>query len=103
MATDVELRPQVYRDPRPPEYFAPFHQRVRAREPDAMYEVARVLTVTHAIVKVACIVDHADLNFAQRVAQRIANIIGSRRARARRFNHQDAKPTHFDRVRQQSM
>ena len=50
MATDVELRPQVYRDPRPPEYFAPFHQRVRAREPDAMYEVARVLTVTHAIV-----------------------------------------------------
>lgn len=50
MASDVELKPQVYRDPRPPEYFAPFHQRVRAGEPDAVYEVARVLTVTHAIV-----------------------------------------------------
>ena len=50
MASDVELKPQVYRDPRPTEYFAPFHQRVRAGEPDAVYEVARVLTVTHAIV-----------------------------------------------------
>ncbi|MGN6169421.1 MAG: lysophospholipid acyltransferase family protein [Solirubrobacteraceae bacterium] len=50
MASDVELKPQVYRDSRPPEYFAPFHQRARAREPDAVYEVARVLTVTHALV-----------------------------------------------------
>ena len=50
MPSDVELKPQVYRDPRPPEYFAPFHQRIRAQEPDAVYEVARVLTVTHAIV-----------------------------------------------------
>jgi 1-acyl-sn-glycerol-3-phosphate acyltransferase len=50
MASDMELKPQVYRDTRPPEYFAPFHQRVRAGEPDAVYEVARVLTVTHALV-----------------------------------------------------
>lgn len=50
MTADVELRPQVYRDPRPAEYFAAFHERVRAGEPDAVYEVARVLTVTHAIV-----------------------------------------------------
>ena len=50
MTTDVELKPQVYRDPRPAEYFAPFHQRVRAQEPDAVYEVARVFTVTHALV-----------------------------------------------------
>lgn len=50
MASDVELKPQVYRDPRPPEYFAPFHQRVRAQEPDAVYEVARVFTVGHALI-----------------------------------------------------
>ena len=49
MASDVELKPQVYRDPRPPEYFGPFHERVRAHEPEAkVYEVTRVLTVLHA-------------------------------------------------------
>lgn len=51
MATDVELKPQVYRDPRPAEYFAPFHQRVRSREPEPkVYEVTRVLTVLHALI-----------------------------------------------------
>lgn len=51
MTSDVELKPQVYRDPRPPEYFAPFHQRVRTREPEAkVYEVVRVLTVIHALI-----------------------------------------------------
>ena len=51
MTTDVELKPQVYRDPRPAEYFAPFHQRVRTREPEAkVYEVVRLLTVMHALI-----------------------------------------------------
>lgn len=51
MSSDVELKPQVYRDPRPPEYFAPFHERVRAREPEAkVYEVTRVLTVMNALI-----------------------------------------------------
>jgi 1-acyl-sn-glycerol-3-phosphate acyltransferase len=51
MTTDVELKPQVYRDPRPAEYFAPFHQRVRTREPEAkVFEVVRVLTVMHALI-----------------------------------------------------
>ena len=51
MTTDVELKPQVYRDPRPAEYFAPFHQRVRPREPEAkVYEVVRALTVMHALI-----------------------------------------------------
>jgi 1-acyl-sn-glycerol-3-phosphate acyltransferase len=50
MTTDVELKPQVYRDPRPPEYFAPFHERVRAGPPRNTYEVARVFTVMHALV-----------------------------------------------------
>jgi 1-acyl-sn-glycerol-3-phosphate acyltransferase len=51
MASDVELKPQVYRDPRPAEYFERFHERVRSREPEAkVYEVARVLTVLHALI-----------------------------------------------------
>jgi 1-acyl-sn-glycerol-3-phosphate acyltransferase len=47
---DVELKPQQYRDPRPAEYFAPYHARVRAGEPDAMYEIVRIVTVLHALV-----------------------------------------------------
>ena len=49
MSTDVGLKPQVYKDPRPAEYFARFHDRVRAGEPDKVYEVARVFTVSNAI------------------------------------------------------
>jgi 1-acyl-sn-glycerol-3-phosphate acyltransferase len=48
---DVELKPQVYRDPRPKEYFDQFHERVRAHEPEAkVYEIVRVLTVLHALI-----------------------------------------------------
>ena len=48
---DVELKPQVYKDPRPPEYFQPFHERVRTREPEAKsYEIVRILTVLHALI-----------------------------------------------------
>jgi 1-acyl-sn-glycerol-3-phosphate acyltransferase len=48
---DVELKPQVYRDPRPKEYFDQFHELVRSREPEAkVYEVTRVLTVLHAVL-----------------------------------------------------
>ena len=51
MASDVELKAQVYRDPRPAEYFARFHERVRSREPEAkVYEVTRVLTVLNALI-----------------------------------------------------
>jgi 1-acyl-sn-glycerol-3-phosphate acyltransferase len=48
--TDVELKPQVYKDPRPKEYFDPFHARVRSHEPEAVYEFVRVLTVLHALI-----------------------------------------------------
>ena len=41
---DVELKPQVYKDPRPKEYFDQFHQRVRNGEPEPIYEVVRVST-----------------------------------------------------------
>ncbi len=48
---DVELKPQVYKDPRPTEYFDRFHERVRSREPEPqVYELTRVLTVLHALI-----------------------------------------------------
>jgi 1-acyl-sn-glycerol-3-phosphate acyltransferase len=47
---DVELKPQVYKDPRPKEYFDRFHARVRDHEPEPIYEVVRVLTMLHALI-----------------------------------------------------
>src|SRR4030081_1517802 len=47
---DVELKPQVYKDPRPKEYFDRFHERVRNREPEPIYEVVRIVTVMHALI-----------------------------------------------------
>ncbi len=48
---DVELRPQVYKDQRPQEYFDRFHELVRSKEPEAkVYEVVRVLTVLHSLI-----------------------------------------------------
>ena len=49
--TPPELAPikaQVYKDPRPKEYFDRFHERSRTREPDWVYEVVRMLTSTYA-------------------------------------------------------
>jgi 1-acyl-sn-glycerol-3-phosphate acyltransferase len=39
-----KMRDQVYKDPRPAEYFDRFHERSRTREPDAVYELVRVVT-----------------------------------------------------------
>jgi 1-acyl-sn-glycerol-3-phosphate acyltransferase len=48
---DVELKPQIYRDPRPKEYFDQFHARVRDHEPEAkVYEIVRITTVLHALI-----------------------------------------------------
>ncbi len=38
-----DLKPQVYKDPRPAEYFDRFHERSRTREPDWIYDLARVI------------------------------------------------------------
>jgi 1-acyl-sn-glycerol-3-phosphate acyltransferase len=47
---DVELKPQVYKDPRPKEYFDHFHELVRSEEPEAkVYETVRVATVLWAL------------------------------------------------------
>lgn len=40
---DAELKPQVYKDPRPPEYFEPYHARVRDHGPEWIYDVVRVV------------------------------------------------------------
>ncbi|MFL5862390.1 MAG: lysophospholipid acyltransferase family protein [Solirubrobacteraceae bacterium] len=48
---DVEIKPQRYKDDRPPEFFDGFHARVRAGEPEAhVYEIVRIATVLHALI-----------------------------------------------------
>src|SRR5215210_6271984 len=42
------MKAQVYKDPRPKEYFDRFHERARSRKPDAVYEVVRALTSMYA-------------------------------------------------------
>jgi 1-acyl-sn-glycerol-3-phosphate acyltransferase len=44
----ASMREQVYFDPRPKEYFDRFHERARTREPDATYEVTRLLMSMYA-------------------------------------------------------
>jgi 1-acyl-sn-glycerol-3-phosphate acyltransferase len=50
-ATPPDLAPmkaQVYKDPRPKEYFDRFHERSRTREPDWVYEAVRMVTSLYA-------------------------------------------------------
>ncbi len=48
---DVELRPQVYKDPRPKELFDRYHALVRDHEPEAkVYEIVRASTVLWALL-----------------------------------------------------
>ena len=50
MPADVEIKPQVYKDPRPKEYFDRFHELTRAHGPEAkVYEVVRVITALYSI------------------------------------------------------
>jgi 1-acyl-sn-glycerol-3-phosphate acyltransferase len=42
------MRAQVYKDPRPKEYFDRFHERSRTREPDWVYGVVRTVTAIYA-------------------------------------------------------
>jgi 1-acyl-sn-glycerol-3-phosphate acyltransferase len=39
----ADLKPQVYKDPRPAEYFDRFHERSRTHEPDWVYDLARII------------------------------------------------------------
>src|SRR4051794_5976976 len=45
-----EIKPQVYKDPRPAEYFARFHERARSREPDWVYDVVRPILTPPAML-----------------------------------------------------
>src|SRR5918997_2561853 len=42
------IKAQVYRDPRPKEFFDGFHARTRARRPDWVYEIVRTVTSLYA-------------------------------------------------------
>jgi 1-acyl-sn-glycerol-3-phosphate acyltransferase len=42
------MKEQVYKDPRPKEYFDRFHERARTRDPDPMYELVRTVVTTVA-------------------------------------------------------
>jgi 1-acyl-sn-glycerol-3-phosphate acyltransferase len=48
MSDLAPMREQVYADPRPKEHFDRFHERARTREPDWVYELARVITSLYA-------------------------------------------------------
>src|SRR6201994_1759783 len=49
MSTDVQIKPQVYKDERPAEYFEQFHERTRSGPPEWIYEVVRGATVLVAL------------------------------------------------------
>lgn len=44
----VKMKPQVYRDPRPKEYFDRFHARTRTKKPDAVYEIVRIAVTLYS-------------------------------------------------------
>ena len=46
----AKMKEQVYKDPRPKEYFDRFHARSRTREPDWVYELVRLCTTLYAFV-----------------------------------------------------
>jgi 1-acyl-sn-glycerol-3-phosphate acyltransferase len=46
----ASMKAQVYKDPRPKEYFDRFHERARTRDPDWVYGAVRVLTSIYAWV-----------------------------------------------------
>jgi len=57
MSELAPIREQVYKDPRPREYFERFHARARTREPDWIYEATRVITSIYAytLLRTRCI------------------------------------------------
>jgi len=44
------VKEQVYKDPRPAEYFTRFHERARTRRPDWVYELVRLLLVPYVAI-----------------------------------------------------
>jgi 1-acyl-sn-glycerol-3-phosphate acyltransferase len=54
---DQGLKPQVYKDPRPAEYFTRFHERTRTKRPDWVYELVRLVLTPYLflIYRARCI------------------------------------------------
>src|SRR5206468_12445717 len=50
----ADIKPQVYKDDRPAEYFTRFHERNRRRGPDWVYRLARVLLTPLTILFYRC-------------------------------------------------
>ena len=44
-----QLKPQVYKDPRPAEHFTRFHARTRAKRPNWMYEAVRLVLTPYLL------------------------------------------------------
>src|ERR687886_2351722 len=44
------LKPQVYKDDRPAEYFTRFHERARSRRPDWVYKLVRILLTPYLVL-----------------------------------------------------
>jgi 1-acyl-sn-glycerol-3-phosphate acyltransferase len=53
----MSLKPQVYKDDRPAEYFTRFHDRVRRGRPDMMYQLVRMVLTPYLLLthRVRCI------------------------------------------------
>jgi 1-acyl-sn-glycerol-3-phosphate acyltransferase len=45
-----DLKPQVYKDPRPAEYFTRFHERSRTHDPDWVYDLARIIVTPPSLL-----------------------------------------------------
>jgi 1-acyl-sn-glycerol-3-phosphate acyltransferase len=54
------MKAQVYKDPRPAEHFARFHERTRTRRPDWVYEAVRVVLTPYLLLlhRARCIDSH---------------------------------------------
>src|SRR3954451_11928542 len=46
----TDLKPQVYKDPRPAAHFERYHARSRRREPDWVYGVVRLLLTPYLLI-----------------------------------------------------
>ncbi len=54
------MKPQVYKDPRPAEHFTRFHERQRAKRPNWMYELVRLVLTPYLLLiyRARCIDSH---------------------------------------------
>jgi 1-acyl-sn-glycerol-3-phosphate acyltransferase len=60
VGNNPSVKEQVYKDPRPAEYFTRFHERARTRRPDWVYELVRLILVPYVAIvyRSRCIDSH---------------------------------------------